>query len=114
VKQAVFRTQEEAVEVLWHFMVRMGSLIMWVIIAILHLAAGWLLLAALWYWKVQSEQIAATLHAWSESNAIAVASAFGVSLLTIGWAYWRLARWAHQSAGTGLVFRYLTKGLRRE
>lgn len=112
-ERPVFATQAQAVETLWHFMVRMGALVTWLVIALLHLALAVIALALLWVLQVQPTEIAATLRAWSNSSALGVASALGASLLTVGWGYWRLARLAHGSVGRGPIYRYLSKGLRR-
>lgn len=89
----------------------MGALLVWTIFGIVHVAAGLLALATLWWFQVTPVGIAAWLSSLVESGPAKAYVTIGGSLTTVLAGYAWLLRKAHRWAGGSALFDYLTKGI---
>lgn len=111
--EPVFRSTEQAVNVLFSMTARMGALVAWLFIGLLHLLVLQLLVIGLWASGSTPMTLWAAFLAGLQTNAAAVLGAIGLSVFGLVAGYWRLTKWVHRTAGSGLLLDYLTKTVRQ-
>lgn len=107
----IFQSTEQALQVLFLLQARLGALVLWVIIAVLHLLGLTLLLTAAWTFQVTPGHVQAAAQQLLQTWPLATLSAAGLSGMSVLAGYWWLVRWVHQRGGRDLLMRYLMKGL---
>jgi len=110
--KAILDNPAQAMNVLWHITTRLASLIVWMFIAIAHLAVIAAFLLAIWATQTTPAEVAEVLRTALESKPVAVGVALGASALGVLGMYWKLVRWAHRASGAGWLFEYVMRGLR--
>jgi hypothetical protein len=109
-----FSSAEQAINVLFTITARLGALMGWVFIALAHLLVLQLLIIFLWASGTTPADLWSAFLELLRSNAVAVLGAVGLSVIGLCSGYWKLTKWVHRSAGSGLIFHYVTKTIPRE
>lgn len=110
---AVFQNTEQAINVLFTITARLGALVVWLFIAVAHLLVIQMVLIALWASGTSPSDLWTAFLELLRSNAVAALGAVGLSAVGLVGGYWRLTKWVHRSAGSGLLFQYVTKTIPR-
>ena len=107
----IFQSTEQALQVMFSLQARLGAFVLWVLIAVLHLALLTGLLTAAWLLQVTPAHVQEAARQWLQTWPLATLSAAGLSGMSVLAGYWWLVRWVHQRGGRDLLMRYLMKGL---
>jgi len=107
----LFNSPAQALNVLFSMLARLSALVMWILIALVHLALLVLALAACWLMGVTAADVTTAYLHMRQTMPVEVLSFVGVSAGTLFAAWlWMLRKMHKASAGTWLT-AYLMKGL---
>lgn len=107
----IFHSEAQAIEVLFSMLARLSALVVWVLIALVHLGLLLVLLAGCWLFGVTAADVAAAYVRLRQTMPVEVLSFLGVSAGTLlaGW-LWMLRK-VHQATGGLWLSSYLMRGL---
>jgi hypothetical protein len=107
----IFHSEAQAIEVMFSILARLSALVMWVLIALVHLGLLLVLLAGCWLFGVTAADVAAAYVQLRQTMPVEELSFVGVSVGTLlaGW-LWFLRK-AHQASAGLWLTNYLMKGL---
>jgi hypothetical protein len=108
-RRALFDSPEQAINVTFHMLMRLGLIVSWSLFALAHLAVALAALWALWLLGVTPQEAAGAIRSALETWPVAVLSAAGASALGAVALYWRAAKAFHSKASSGWLFDYLTQ-----
>ncbi len=106
-KPPILNTHDGSVELLWRIVIRLSSLLVWLAIALAHVAAVVLLIAVLWWAQVTPQQIEDAALQTLRATTAAFLGFAGLSLATLLSAWVWLLRKLHRLIGCGKLLAYL-------
>jgi hypothetical protein len=107
----IFQSEAQAIEVMFSMLARLSALVVWVLIALVHLGLLLVLLAGCWLFGVTAADVAAAYMRLRQTMPVEVLSFLGVSAGTLlaGWVWF--LRKAHQASAGLWLTKYLMRGL---
>lgn len=109
-QKPIFNSTEQAVTVMFSMQARLAALVMWLLVALVHI--GLLAIASIlvWAFQIQPTEVLAWSQELLQSMPVSVLTAVGVSFLSLLGAYLWVLRWVHAKVGSGWLVTYLLKG----
>ena len=101
-QRAIFDNTAQAVNVIWHVIGGLASLVGWLALALLHTALLALILLTLWATQTTPTDVTAAAQQAIQSWPAAALGAAGVSGATVLGAWWWLVKRVHRATG-GLI-----------
>lgn len=106
----IFASPAQAIEVMYGMLARLSALVMWTLIALVHLSVLLFALVACWAAGVTAQDVATAYLQMRQTMPAEVLSFLGVSAASLlaGWLW--VLRSIHRATGATWLMKYLLKG----